>query len=75
MEKAGFKPAGFMSAQVFGLHVDRKILFSNHKDVYKKRVEKRQRKLFMKIGPLKPFLKRNEQILGKNRTKVYKNYR
>ena len=63
MAKAGFKPAGFLSAQVFGLPVDRKALFSNHKDVYKKRIEKRQRKLFVKIGPLKPFLKRNEQIL------------
>jgi hypothetical protein len=63
MAEEGFKPAGFMSAQVFGLPVDRKILFSNHKDIYKKRTEKRQRKLFMKIGPLKPFLRRNEQIL------------
>jgi len=63
MAEAGFKPAGFMSAQVFGLPVDRKVLFSNHKDVYKKRIEKRQRKLFVKIGPLKPFLRRNEQIL------------
>ena len=63
MAEAGFKPAGFMSAQVFGLPVDRNILFSNHKNIYKKRVEKRQRKLFMKIGPLKPFLRRNEQIL------------
>jgi len=63
MAEAGFKPAGFLSSQVFGLSVDRKALFSNHKDVYKKRIEKRQRKLFVKIGPLKPFLKRNEQIL------------
>lgn len=63
MAEEGFKPAGFMSAQVFGLPVDRNVLFSNHKDVYKKRIEKRQRKLFMKISPLKPFLKRNEQIL------------
>jgi len=63
MAEAGFNPAGFLSAQVFGLPVDRKALFSNHKDVYKKRIEKRQRKLFVKIGPLKPFLKRNEQIL------------
>ena len=63
MAEAGFKPAGFLSAQVFGLPVDRKALFSNHNDVYKKRIEKRQRKLFIKIGPLKPFLKRHEQIL------------
>ena len=62
MAEAGFKPAGFMSDQIFGLPVDRKILFSNHKNVYKKRIEKRQRKLFVKLGPLKPFLRRNEQI-------------
>ena len=63
MAEAGFKPAGFMSPQVFGLPVDRNILFSNHKGIHKKRIEKRQRKLFVKIGPLKPFLKNNEKIL------------
>jgi len=63
MAEAGFQPAGFMSPQVFGLPVERKVLFSNHNDVYKKRIEKRQRKLFVKLGPLKPFLRRNERIL------------
>ncbi len=63
MAEAGFQPLGFMSPQIFGLPVDRDVLFSNHRDVYKKRIEKRQRKLFVKIGPLKPFLRRNEQIL------------
>ena len=63
MAEAGFQSAGFLSPRVFGLPVDRKILFSNHKDVYKKRIEKRQRKLFVKLGPIKPFLRRNEQIL------------
>ena len=63
MAEAGFQPAGFMSTQVFGLPVDRKVLFSNYKNVYKKRIEKRQRKLFVKLGPIKPFLRRNEQIL------------
>ena len=55
MAEAEFQPAGFMSPQVFGLPVDRKILFSNHKGIHKKRIEKRQRKLFVKLGPLKPF--------------------
>ncbi len=63
MAEAEFKPAGFLSPQVFGLPVERKILFSNHKDVYKKRIEKRQRKLFVKLGPIKPFLRRNEHIM------------
>jgi hypothetical protein len=63
MAEAGFQPAGLMSPKVFGLPVDREVLFSNHKNVYKKRIEKRQRKLFVKIGPLKPFLRRNENIL------------
>lgn len=63
MAEAGFQPAGFMSPKVFGLPVDRKILFSNHKNIYKKRIEKRQRKLFVKLGPIKPFLRRNEHIL------------
>jgi len=61
--EAGFQSAGFLSPRVFGLPVDRKILLSNHKDVYKKRIEKRQRKLFVKLGPIKPFLRKNENIL------------
>ncbi|MEJ2284378.1 MAG: hypothetical protein P8X85_12370 [Desulfobacterales bacterium] len=63
MAEAGFQPAGFMSPKVFGLPVDRDILFSNHKNIYKKRIEKRQRKLFVKLGPLKPFFRKNEYIL------------
>jgi hypothetical protein len=63
MAEAGFQLAGIMSPQIFGLPVDRNILFSNHKEVYKKRIEKRQRKLFVKIGSVKPFLRRNESIL------------
>ena len=63
MAEAGFQPAGFLSPKVFGLPVDRKVLFSNHKDIYKKRIEKRQRKLFVKLGPIKPFLRRNEHIM------------
>jgi hypothetical protein len=52
-----------MGQQIFGLPVDRKTLFSNHKNVYKKRVEKRQRKLIIKLSFLKTFLKQGEQIL------------
>jgi len=63
MAEAGFQPAGFLSPQVFGLPVDRDALFSNHKNIYKKRIEKRQRKLFVKLGPIKPFLRKNEHIM------------
>jgi hypothetical protein len=63
MAEAGFQPPAILSSQIFGLPVNREVLFSNHKDVYKKRIEKRQRKLIVKIGPLKPFLRRDEQIL------------
>jgi hypothetical protein len=63
MAKAAFKPVGFMSSQIFGLPVDSEILFSNHKNFYKKRIEKRQRKLIVKMSFLKPFLKKGEQIL------------
>jgi len=48
---------------VLGLPVDRDIIFSNHKNTYKKGVEKRQTKLFQKISLLKPFLKEGEKIL------------
>jgi hypothetical protein len=63
MSDTAFEPAGIMGQQIFGLPVDRKTLFSNHKKVYKKRIEKRQRKLIIKLPFLKPFLKRGEQIL------------
>ena len=63
MAEAAFEPAGFLGSKIFGLPVDRAILFSNHKNVYKKRIEKRQRKLIVKVSFLKPFLKRGEQIL------------
>jgi len=63
MAEAAFDPVGMLGPQIFGLPVDREILFSNHKDVYKKRVEKRQRKLIVKISFLKPFLKKGEQVL------------
>lgn len=63
MAEAAFEPAGFMASHIFGLPVDRAILFSNHNDVYKKRIEKRQRKLIVKVSFLKPFLKKGEKIL------------
>ena len=64
MAEAAFKPATFLGPQIFGLPVDSEILFSNHKDIYKKRIEKRQRKLIVKISFLKPFLKDGEQVLS-----------
>ena len=63
MAKASFIPSGSLGSQIFGLPVDREILLSNHKNVYKKRVEKRQRKLIVKLAFLKPFLKKGEEIL------------
>ena len=63
MAEAAFEPVGILGPQIFGLPVDREALFSNHKDIYKKRVEKRQRKLIVKISFLKPFLKNGEQVL------------
>jgi hypothetical protein len=63
MSETVFEPTGIMSHQIFGLAVDRKTLFSNHKNVYKKRIEKRQRKLIIKLSFLKTFLKQGEQIL------------
>jgi len=51
------------SEEIFGLCVNTGIAFSNHKGVYKKGVEKRQRKLLENIGYIKPFLDDGEQIL------------
>ena len=48
---------------VLGLPVNRDIIFSNHKGIYKKGIEKCQTKLFQKISFIKPFLKEDEKIL------------
>ena len=50
MSETAFEPTGIMGHQIFGLPVDRKTLFSNHKNVYKRRIEKRQRKLIIKLS-------------------------
>ncbi|MGD8667872.1 MAG: hypothetical protein PVI38_04930 [Desulfobacterales bacterium] len=63
MAEQAFEPVGMMGPQIFGLPVDRDTLFSNHQAIYKKRVEKRQRKLIIKLPFLKPFLKKGEKIL------------
>ncbi|NNL78493.1 MAG: hypothetical protein HKO68_19355 [Desulfobacterales bacterium] len=58
-----FDPVDIMGPQIFGLPVDRQVLLSNHKNVYKKRIEKRQRKLMVRIPFLKSFLRKGEKIL------------
>ena len=63
MAEKAFEPVGMMGPQIFGMPVDRDTLFSNHQEIYKKRVEKRQRKLIVKLSFLKPFLKKGEKIL------------
>ena len=63
MAEKAFEPVGMMGPQIFGLPVDRETLFSNHKKIYKKRIENRQRKLIVKLSFLKPFLKTGEKIL------------
>jgi hypothetical protein len=63
MAEKAFEPVGMMAPQIFGLPVDRETLFSNHKKVYRKRIEKRQRKLIIKLPFLKPFLKKGEKVL------------
>ncbi|UCF42842.1 MAG: hypothetical protein JSV99_09685 [Planctomycetota bacterium] len=42
---------------------DTDILFSNHKNIYKPRIEKRQRKLLQKITFLPPFMHQGERVL------------
>ncbi len=48
---------------LFGLPLDTAVLFSNHKNIYKRGVEKRQRKLLAKISFILPFLDPGEKIL------------
>ncbi len=62
-QKNGTGPIGILGYRIFGLPVDREVLFSNHKNVYKKKIENRQRKLIIKIPFLKPFIDVTEKIL------------
>jgi hypothetical protein len=48
---------------LYGLPVDTETAFSNHKGIYKRRIERRQRKLLRKIQFLAPFLEHDEKIL------------
>ncbi len=48
---------------LFNLPVNTDVMFTNHKNVYKPAIEKRQRKLLQKISFIKPFLHDNETIL------------
>ncbi len=47
---------------IFGVPVDRDKIFTNHKGIYQKRVEKRQRKLIVKSTFIKFFLHHGERI-------------
>ena len=49
--------------KVFGLPVDREVLFTDHCNIYRSNIEKRQRKWFVKLSFLKPFLLGGERIL------------
>lgn len=48
---------------IFGLPVDTRILFSNHKGVYKPSIEKSKTKLLRKLGFLANFLEADEKII------------
>jgi len=48
---------------LFGLPIDPDIIFSNHKHIHNRRVEKRQTKFIAKLSFLKSFLKEDEKIL------------
>ena len=54
---------GVIQQKIFGLPVDRQVLFSNHKKAYRKSIEKRQRNLILKLTFLKPFVRRTEKVL------------
>ncbi|MGD2272096.1 MAG: hypothetical protein PVI06_16965 [Desulfobacterales bacterium] len=62
-QKTGTGPIGVLGYRIFGLPVDREVIFSNHKKVYKKKIENRQRKLIIKLPFLKPFFDVTEKIL------------
>jgi hypothetical protein len=63
-QKRGPAPIiGVMQQKVFGLPVDLAVIFSNYKNAYKKRIEKRQRWFIVRLSFLKPFLELDEKIM------------
>jgi len=46
----------------FDLPINREIIFSSHKNLYKKRIERRQRSLLNTLSFIKPFLDQGEEI-------------
>jgi hypothetical protein len=63
-QKRGPAPIiGVMQQKVFGLPVDLAVIFSNYKNAYKKRIEKRQRWFIVRLSFLKHFLELDEKIL------------
>jgi hypothetical protein len=52
-----------LRSYVFDLPVNRDIMFADYKGRYKKRIEKQQRGLIVKIPFIKPFLEPDEEIL------------
>jgi hypothetical protein len=60
---AASQAMSYHEQNLFDLPLDREILFSDHKNVYKKRVEKRQTGLVKKIPFIKYFLGEGEKIL------------
>ena len=63
-QKRGPAPLiGVMQQKVFGLPVDLAVIFSNYKNAYKKRIEKRQRWFIVRLSFLKPFLELDEKIM------------
>jgi hypothetical protein len=52
-----------LQKNIFDIPVNIDVLFSNHKNIYKKRIEKRQRRLIIKNTCIKPFLEQGENVL------------
>ena len=63
MSYAPVEEIGGGGPKVFGLPVDPGLMFSNYKGINKSRIEKRQRKLIVKLAFLRPFLNRGEKLL------------
>ena len=51
------------NSSIFSLPVDKSFIFTDHKGNYKKKIEKEQRNLIVKIAFIKTFLKPGENIL------------
>ncbi len=56
-------PTPIIRERIFGLPIDPEVLFADARNIYRERIEKRQRQLIVKLSFLRPFLHPGEKVI------------